>query len=88
MVIESKISFLIGKLKREELERIILHFKNCKLPIKSKLIKKRFFYNSLIIDKKNINNEINMILLNKIGKAYYAKKFMLKDIKELALQKI
>ena len=62
------------------------HFKSCGLPIKSNLIKKEKFYKLLINDKKNQNGEINLILLNKIGKAFYAKNFELNQLKKLVLQ--
>ena len=48
--------------------------------------KKEKFYKLLINDKKNQKNKINLILLNKIGKAFYAKNFGLKKIKNLNFQ--
>lgn len=83
MIIAAKISYLIGNLPKNQLDEIISHFKNCDLPIKSNLIKKEKFYKLLINDKKNQKNKINLILLNKIGSAFYAKNFKLIKIKNL-----
>ena len=86
MIIAAKISYLIGSLPKYQLDEIIAHFKNCDLPIKSNLIKKEKFYKLLINDKKNQNDKINLILLNKIGKAFYAKNFELIKLKNLIFQ--
>ena len=85
MIIAAKISHHIGKLEKNHLDDIINHFKECGLPINSKLIKKEKFYRLLINDKKNQNKNINLILLNKIGKAYYAKNFELINIRNFIL---
>ena len=86
MVIAAKISHKTGSLSKQQLNDIICHFKNTGLPTKSNLIKKDKFYNLLINDKKNQNKKINLILLSKIGKAYYAKNFKLTDIKNFIFQ--
>ena len=86
MIIAANISYLIGSLPKYQLDRIIDHFKKCGLPIKNDLIKKEKFYKLLINDKKNQSNKINLILLNKIGKAFYAKNFQLEKIKDLISQ--
>ena len=86
MIVATKISYLIGNLPKYQLDDIINHFKNCGLPIESNLVKKERFYKLLINDKKNQNDKINLILLSKIGKAFYAKNFELKKIKNLTFQ--
>ena len=86
MIIAAKISYLHGNLPKNELDEIVYHFKSCGLPIKSNLIKKEKFYRLLINDKKNQNGKINLILLNKIGEAFYAKNFELNQLKKLVLQ--
>ena len=86
MIIAAKISYLHCNLPKNELDEIVYHFKSCGLPIKSNLIKKEKFYRLLINDKKNQNGKINLILLNKIGKAFYAKNFKLNQLKKLVLQ--
>ena len=82
----AKISYHIGKLSKFHLEDILEHFQKCGLPTKSALIKKNKFYELLNNDKKNQNKKINLILLNKIGKAYYARNFEIKKIKKMILQ--
>ena len=86
MVIAVKISHQIGRLSKYQLDDIIEHFNKCGLPTSNNLIKKDRYYKFLINDKKNQNKKINLILLNKIGKAFYAKNFELKKIKNLVLQ--
>ena len=86
MIIAVKISHHLGKIPKYQLDDIIEHFKNCVLPRSNSLIKKDKFYRLLINDKKNQNNKINLILLNKIGRAYYAKNFKLTDIKNFIFQ--
>ena len=82
MVIASKLSYKLGYLKDYELNRIIAHFKNVGLPTKDK-----YMYNSKVFtiikkDKKNITNNINLILLNKIGKAHFSRNNSIKKIKK------
>ena len=86
MIIAIKISYLNGYLPKNHFETIIDHFKKCGLPTKSNLIIQEKFYKLLINDKKNYNNQINLILLSKIGKAIYVKNVKLKKIKNLILQ--
>ncbi len=74
MITEAKISNYLGLLKSNELERIIAHFKNCKLNIFDDVIKKKSLINKLIKDKKNFLDNINFSLIDKIGNAIYYKK--------------
>ena len=83
MILAAKVSFEIGKIKQNELERIINHFKNCSLPIFNKAINKSNFFRIMINDKKNYNGKLNLILLNKIGKAYYHKNFDISKLKNM-----
>ena len=85
MVIAVKISHQIGRLSKYQLDDIIEHFNKCGLPTSNNLIKKDRYYKFLINDKKNQNKKINLILLNKIGEAFYAKNFELNKIKNLVL---
>jgi 3-dehydroquinate synthetase len=65
---------------QQEFLNIQLHFQSLMLPIyiprelKKKLTLKKFL-NVMSKDKKASNNNINLILLNKIGKAYQTNKF-------------
>ena len=49
----------------------------------SKKIKSDRLYKVIANDKKNTNNKINLILLKKIGKAYYERGLSIKKIKSL-----
>ena len=71
MSLASKISNKIGSLSKKDYESLILHFKKAKLPIYDKRIKNNKLYNLMLADKKNTNNHINLILLKKIGQAYF-----------------
>ena len=86
MIIAAKISQSIGKISKHQLNDIINHFKKSGLSISSRLVKKNKFYKLLVNDKKNQNNKINLILLNKIGNAYYARNFKLIDIRNIIFQ--
>ena len=83
MVIASKISFKLGKIKKKDYEDICTHFKNASLPRFNKNINKSNFYKIILSDKKNTNGKINLILLKKIGKAYYARDLNISKIKKL-----
>ena len=88
MILAAKISKKIGNISKYQLDDIICHFKNFGLPTKSNLIKKDKFYKLLTSDKKNQGEKINIILLNEIGKAYFARNFQIKEIKNLILKQI
>ena len=85
MILASKISYSIGNITEKEYSEIISHFKKCSLPIKNKLIFDNKFFRLLINDKKNQGKKINLILLKKIGRAYFARNFDLKKIKFLTI---
>ncbi len=74
MITEAKISNYLGILSSNELERIIRHFKKCKLKMFDNIIKDKLLINKLIKDKKNFLNNINFSLVNKIGSSIFYKK--------------
>ena len=86
MIIAAKISYRKKYLSRNDLDDLILHFKNAGLPIKSNHTKNKIFYNKIINDKKNINGKVNLILLKKIGKAFYSRNYTISKIKTLILK--
>tara|TARA_Y100000590_G_scaffold464598_1_gene634437 strand:- start:6013 stop:7098 length:1086 start_codon:yes stop_codon:yes gene_type:complete len=88
MIIAAKISNQISGLPKYQLNQIISHFKNCNLPTHNNLIKNKKFYSLLIKDKKNQNKKINIILIKKIGNAFFAKNFEINKIKKLILKTI
>ncbi len=73
MVVASKLSNKIGSLSKIDLNKIIDHFKMVNLPVYDKNIKKKKILSIIKSDKKNKNNKINLILLKKIGAAFYFK---------------
>jgi len=74
MITEAKISNYLGMLSFNELERIITHFKKCRLKIYDDILKDKLLINKLINDKKNFLNNINFSLINKIGSSFFYKK--------------
>ena len=83
MVIESIISNKMGFLKDEKLKIILEHFKNTKLKINDKNIKKNKIFHIMQKDKKNSNNNINIILLRDIGKSFYFRNIEINLIKNI-----
>ena len=83
MSLAAKISYNLGNLTKYELQEITNHFKKAGLPSSTDKIKNNNFYKLIAKDKKNTDNKTNLILLNKIGKAYYEKKLNIPKIKKL-----
>ena len=83
MILAAKLSYKINKISKNQLEDLIMHFKNAKLPTNTNVIVKNKFYKKLINDKKNLDKNINLILLKEIGKAYFARNFKINEIKNL-----
>ncbi len=85
MMIASELSYKKKLLSFEELSLIKKHYLNLKLPMNINKIFKRSEINKIIYfikkDKKNVDEKINLILLNKIGKATKPGKFFLNDNK-------
>ena len=83
MMIASELSNRIKKLPLKDLLLIKTHYLNLKLPMfitkifKKSEIKKIIYF--MKKDKKNVNQKINLILLNKIGKTTQPKKISLKS---------
>ena len=81
MMIASELSYEKKLLSFEELSLIKKHYLNLKLPMNINKIFKRSEINKIIYfmkkDKKNVDEKINLILLNKIGKATKPKKIAL-----------
>ena len=74
MITEAKISNSLGFLSSDELERIIIHFKKCRLKIFDNIVKDKLLINKLIKDKKNFLNNINFSLIDSIGSSIFYKK--------------
>ncbi len=74
MITEAKISNHIGLLSSNELERIITHFKKCRLKLSDNILKDKKLINKLSKDKKNFKNNINFSLIDRIGSSIFYKK--------------
>jgi len=59
-----------GKIKMSEVERLINLLSYFDLPIKAENIKRDDIFKQMFFDKKNKNNKITLVLIEKIGKAY------------------
>ena len=83
MMMASKLSYEKKLLSFEELSLIKKHYLNLKLPMNINKIFKKNEINKIIYfmkkDKKNVDEKINLILLNKIGKTTKPKEFSLKS---------
>ncbi len=73
MITEAKISNYLGMLSSSELDRIIDHFKKCKLLIFDNIIKDKILIKKITKDKKNFQNNINFSLIDKIGSSIFYK---------------
>ena len=83
MLVEAKISNQLGYLSKIDLIKIEDHFKNAKLKLSDKNINKNNLLNIIKKDKKNINGNINIILLKSIGEAFFARNVKFNSIKQI-----
>ena len=74
MITEARISNYLGILSYNDLDRIITHFKKCRLKIYDSILKDKLLINKLIKDKKNFLNNINFSLIDRIGSSFFYKK--------------
>ena len=82
MIIASKLSNKLSSLKTNELIKITNHLCKVGLPIYDNKINNKKILSIIQKDKKNNDGKINLVLLKKIGKAYYSrnvnKKYIIK----------
>ncbi len=83
MIIATKISYRMKNIRRSELDDIIYHFKQAGLPYSTKSMINNKLYKAITADKKNTNNKINLILLKKVGEAYYKRGLNIAELKNL-----
>ena len=74
MITEAKISNYLGILSADELKIVITHFKKYKLKINDKILKNKQLIEKLTKDKKNYQNNIIFLLIDKIGNSIFYKK--------------
>jgi 3-dehydroquinate synthase len=83
MSLASNISHKLKLINTKDYKSIIEHLKNVGLPYTDKRIENENLYNVMASDKKNSNNMINLILLNKIGQAKFKIGMGKEEIKKL-----
>ncbi len=83
MILAAKISYRMKNIRRSELDDIIYHFKQAGLPYSTKSVINNKLYKAISADKKNTNNKINLILLKKVGEAYYKRGLNITELKNL-----
>jgi len=83
MIIAGKISYKLGYLSLNELNKIKNHFLLNKLPILDKNMYDKKIFRIIEKDKKNTNNKINFVLLKKIGSSFLSKNLTLINIKKI-----
>ena len=83
MILAAKISYRMKNIRRSELDDIIYHFKQAGLPYSTKSMINNKLYKAITSDKKNTNNKINLILLKKVGEAYYKRGLNITELKNL-----
>ena len=71
MVIAAKLSKNISKLNQGDLNKIINHFEKVGLPINDVNIKNKKIINIVLKDKKNLDEKLNLVLIKRIGQAFY-----------------
>ena len=86
MCLAMKISCKMNLISNNEYNDFILHLKNVGLPIYDKRIEKNTIYIVMMSDKKNTQNLINLILLKKIGKAFYKRGLTKEKIKSYLIK--
>lgn len=83
MTVAAKISNRLNYLNDKNLEKIICHFKNNKLPTYDEKMYDIKIFDTIKKDKKNNGDIINFILINKIGNAFLSKNLSINKIKKI-----
>ena len=83
MITEAAISNKLGFLKKDELNKIISHFKKVKLRLYDNNIKKDDILKNIIKDKKNLKNRVNIVLLKGIGNSFYKRDIEIDYLKKI-----
>ena len=83
MVIASRISYKLNYLSLEEFRKIKNHFIANNLPITNNEMYNKKIFEIIYRDIKNIDNNVNLILLKNLGNPFLKKKINLDKIKKL-----
>ncbi len=73
IVTEAKISNKLGYLSKNDLIKILEHFKNAELKILDKNIYNKKLISIIQKDKKNLHGKLNLVLLKNIGRSFFAR---------------
>ena len=82
-IIASKISYKLNYLSFEDFTKIKNHFIANNLPITNKEMYNKKIFEIIYRDKKNIDNNVNLILLKSLGNAFVKTSINLDKIKKL-----
>jgi len=83
MIIASRISYKLKYLSLEDFTKIKNHFIVNGLPITNKEMYNKKIFEIIYRDKKNIDNNVNLILLKSLGNAFVKTSINLDKIKKL-----
>ena len=83
MIIASRISYKLNYLSLEDFTKIKDHFIANNLPITNKEMYNKKIFEIIYRDKKNIDNNVNLILLKSLGNAFVKTSINLDKIKKL-----
>ena len=83
MAFAAKISYKIKNITEFEYNKIVGHLKIIGLPHHDKRINSNEIYKLMQSDKKNTEEKINLVLLKKIGQAYFERGLDKERIKKL-----
>ena len=83
MAVATKLSCKINSINIEFYKNLINHLKKVGLPYSHKYTNYKKFYRLMLSDKKNSENNINLILLKKIGEVYFERGLNFTKIKKL-----
>ena len=83
MAVAIKISYNMKQLTKNEYNNFIKHLVKVNLPYFNKKINTDKIYKIIVSDKKNSDNLINLVLLKKIGSAYFKRDLKIEEVKKL-----
>jgi len=83
MALSAKISFKMNFINKNEYKNLLDHLKKVGLPSYDIRVKSKKLYELMLLDKKNTNTNLNLILLKKIGKGHFKRGLKIDNVKKL-----
>ena len=83
MALSAKISFKMNFIDKNEYENLLNHLKKVGLPSYDARVKSKKLYQLMLSDKKNTNNNLNLILLKRIGQGHFKRGLKIDKIKKI-----